>query len=120
MLLGSPTTAGHIWREFAPRGVPAGSVLLFEDAAALALIRRAELERIAIVGIDQVRADSSDRYEPLRARPLSPMERVSSWRQARDFVEAFAGRGLYFEVVLESWWRTWLAQWRSGDAGPVG
>ena len=120
MPLGSPSKAGRIWREFAPKGVRAGSVLLFEEAAALALIRRAEVERVAVVGIDQVRAESSHGYEPLGARPLSPMERLSSWRQARLFVEAFAGRGLYFEVVLESWWRTWLAQWRSGHAGPVG
>jgi hypothetical protein len=119
MILESLSTAGRVRREFAPRGVQAGTVVLFDEASALALIRRAEEERIAIAGVDQVRAEGLCDYDPLRGHALSPLERLSSWRQARLFVEGLAGRGLLFDVVLESPWRSYLALWRSGRAGPV-
>ena len=106
--------------EFDAQGLRAGSIVIFDERTALALLGRAEKEYIAVAGIDQVSPGERHRYEPLGGRRLADLERLVSWRQARSFVEALSGRGLYFEVVLERPLRTHVAKlkylFRTGTA----
>jgi hypothetical protein len=93
-----------------------GSTVVFDERTALELIRNAEVEGIAVTGIDQLRPRDADGYEPVRGSSLRHAERLSSWRQASLFVDSLSSRGLYFDVVLESRWATWWAQvrWQMG------
>ena len=104
-------TAKGLYEEFAAAGTTAGAALVFDDHTALELIKRAQEAGLAISDIDMVRPTELDSVLP--ARFLRDPERVSSWNDARSFVEMLGGRGLYFQVVLESAWSTRLARLRS-------
>src|SRR5688572_26042678 len=87
---------------FATHGIRRGGALLLEDTWALALIDQAQEKEVAVVGVDQCRLGPGESYTALHGHALGLMiDRAASWRQAREFVTDFAGRGLLFEVVLE-------------------
>ena len=67
---------------------------------------------MAIAGIEMVHPGELDRREPLASRIVQRSARTASWNQARSYVEMLAGRGLYFQVALESRWSTRLARVR--------
>ncbi len=106
-------TAKGLYEEFAAAGTTAGAALVFDDHTALELINRAQQAGLAISGIEMVRPTELGSVEPLPAQFLRDSERVSSWSDARSFVEMLAGRGVYFLVALESPWSTRLARLRS-------
>ena len=106
-------TAKGLYEDFAAAGTTAGAALVFDDHTALELVKRAQEAGLAISDIDMVRPTELDSVKLLPARFLRDPERVSSWNDARSFVEMLAGRGLYFQVVLESAWSTRLARLRS-------
>jgi hypothetical protein len=103
-------SARRLMAEFRTRGVAVGDGMVFDADTALALIRRAEQVYVAVVGVEQVRAEELDGYRPMSGRPLRDMERIRSWGSARSYVEALADRGLYFDVTLESGPATWVAK----------
>ncbi len=105
--------AKRLASEFAATAIRTGPVFVLDEPTTLDLISRAQQENVAISGIDMVRPGDLDSFEPLENRLLSHLERLSSWRDARSFVEMLGGRGLYFQVMLESAWSTRLARLRS-------
>jgi hypothetical protein len=111
----------QIRAEFASRGRALGSSIVFDEHVAMALIRRAQEEGIAVVDVEQLRPGDFNDYAPSHARGLGHLERPSSWRQASAFVESLSSRGLYFNLTLEPWWATWLARIRwHMTQGPAG
>lgn len=114
-------TGKQLKSEFASQGRVVGSTVVFDEHVALDLIRSAGAQGIAIAAMDQLRLGDSEGFEPLRGSWLRYGDRLSSWRQATLFVESLSSRGLYFDVVLESSWATWLARFRRHVRhGPVG
>jgi hypothetical protein len=108
-------------KEFAPRGRAIPGSVVFDAHVALALIRRAREEGIAVAAIDQLRPSDFDEYEPIPGSRLGHLERLSSWRQAYLFVESLSDRGLFFDVTLEPRWATWFARFRwHMSHGPAG
>lgn len=103
-------TAGKLLSEYGSLGLIAGGTLVFDASTALAPIDRAEQEYIAVVGVDPLGSDDLDAYEPMERRVLSDAERIRSWESARAFIEALSDRGLYFEVMLETAFATYLAK----------
>lgn len=77
--------------------------MILDERWALALIDKAQAEGVAVVGIDHMRtgADGVVPAEPGRT-PALAVDRTESWRHAREFVGYFSGRGLLFEIELES------------------
>lgn len=121
---------GHGLRtEFESRGVKARRGIVFEEDPAVALINRAEDEYVAVVNVELVPEEGVSRYEAARGHSLPDVERLRSWNSAREFVENLSGRGLYFDVVLEPSYATYLGRLRylfrtgaswSGHAGGEG
>ena len=105
--------AKRLTSEFAATAIRTAPALVLDEPTTLDLISRARQAKVAISGIDMVRPGDLDSFEPLENRLLSHLERLSSWRDARSFVEMLGGRGLYFQVMLESVWSTRLARLRS-------
>ena len=103
-------TSAALRSEFRDQGHRVGGAMVFDERTALALIARAEQEHIAIVDVDQVRPDTTSRYDTLGRSALKDMERYASWRQARLFVESLSDRGLYFQIALEPAYATLLAK----------
>ncbi len=106
-------TAKRLASEFAATAIRTGPVFVLDEPTTLHLISRAQQENVAISGIDMVRPADLDSFEPLENRLLSHLERLSSWGDARSFVEILRGRELHFQVALESAWSTRLARLRS-------
>jgi len=114
-------TGRRLHREFARLGRSIGTSIVFDEQVAMALIRRAQEEDIAVVGVEQLRPSDFSSYTPPRAGALGHRERPSCWRQATVFVQSLSARGLYFDVILESWWGTLLARLRwHMTHGPAG
>jgi hypothetical protein len=114
-------TGRQLQREFAPRGRSIGASIVFDEHVAMALIRRAQEEDVAIVGVEQLRPADFSRYTPPQPAILRHRERPSSWRQAAALIESLSARGLFFDVILESRWGTWLARLRwHMTHGPAG
>ena len=105
--------AKSLYSEFAAKGTGAGPATVFDEYTALDLVNRAHQGGLAISGIEMVRPAELDDVEPLPGRVLRDSERLLSWSQARSFVEMLAGKGLYFQVALETPWSRRLAQLRS-------
>jgi len=98
--------------EFETFSVSAGDAMVYDEQTALSLIRRAEEEYVAVVGVEPMRADALSAYAAPGHRSLTDEERLRSWYSAREFVESLCGRDLYFDVVLESPMATYLAKLR--------
>jgi len=105
-------TARRLRGEFDPLGVAAGRVHVYGESAALALIDRAEDEYVAVVSVEPVWEDDLLGYSAQRRRLSSEVERLRSWENAREFVTGLSGRGLYFDVILESSFATYAAKLR--------
>ena len=107
-----PVSAKALRSELEGLGVTAGRTTVYDDRTALALIGRAEDEHVAVVGVEPVWRGHLSAYARPPARRLGDVERLRSWDSARAFVDALAGRGLYFDIVLEQPLATWLAKVR--------
>ncbi len=94
------------------RGVEAGHTVVFDEDTAVALIDRAEHEYVAVASVEPIPREDLSLYEAPRGHAMTDMERLRSWSNARAFVENLSGRDLYFDVVFESWWATYLARFR--------
>jgi hypothetical protein len=105
--------AKELRREFATAAVATDPTFVYDERTALDLIARAQEEDVAIARIEMVRAEDLGRMEPPERRVLRDADRRASWRTAQSHVEMLAGRGLYFEVSLESAWSTTVARTRS-------
>ena len=105
-------TGAGLRSEFEGQGLRIGHVVVFDERTALKLIDRAEEEYVAVADVQSVRGADVDTYEAPNAHPMNEGERLGSWSKARDFVEMLAGRGLYFDVVLESRSSTYVARLR--------
>jgi hypothetical protein len=88
---------------FASHGAQRGAALILDERCALALIDKAQAEGVAVVGIDHFRTGSDGTLATgLGRAPALAVDRTESWRHAREFVGYFSGRGLLFEIELES------------------
>ena len=95
-------TSKELYAIFASYGIRRGRGLILDERRALALIDMAQAEGVAVAGIDHSpEASNRDASIVGHAPPLS-VDRTESWRHAREFVGYFAGRGLLFEIELES------------------
>lgn len=106
------TTGRGLRAEFANRGVVVGRATVFGEDVALELIARAEAEYVAIAGVEPIPVKDLPFYRAPRVHPMTDVERLGCWSSAREFVEKLSGRGLYFDVVLEPWWATYLARFK--------
>jgi hypothetical protein len=105
-------TSRAVRSEFKHRGVVTASGQVFDDETALSLIDRAERDYVAVSSVEPIRAVDLSAYAPPEAPSLTDLERLRSWSSARDFVKSLSGRELYFDVILESPWATFLAKLR--------
>jgi hypothetical protein len=105
-------TARGLRAEFESQGVPAGQAVVFDEDAAVALINRAEDEYVAVASVEPIPEKDLLVYRAPDRHFLTELDRLHSWRRAREFVEILSGRGLYFDVVLESPLATYLARFR--------
>lgn len=105
--------ARDLYAEFRPSAGRVGQLPVHDDRTALAFVDRARQAGLAISAVEMFRADALRIVEPPPARILGGAERMSSWDEARSFLEMVAGRGLLFLVVVESPWSTRLARVRS-------
>ena len=97
-------TGEELEAEFAARAVPyAGGLLILQPDDALALIRRAEAERIAVLGVDGFVLTERETRSPLEhlADFSGAVARGEGcWETATRFIEQRGDLGLSFEVVL--------------------
>ena len=97
-------TGKELEAEFAARIVPnAGGLLILQPDDALALIRRAEAERIVDLGVDGFVLTEHETRSPLEhlADFSSAVARGEGcWETATRFIEQRGDLGLTFEVVL--------------------
>lgn len=105
--------ARDLYAGFPPSAGRVGRLPVHDDRTALAFVDRARQAGLAISAIEMLRGDELGSVEPPAARILGGAERMSSWDDARSFIEMVAGRGLHFLVVVESPWSTRLARVRS-------
>ena len=120
-----PMTAKELRSEFRAAAIGDSRTAVYDERTALELIDRAEREYVAVIGVEAIRDPSQ--YAAPEGESLTDMERIKSWNNAREFVKDLCGRGLYFDVVLESPLATFLAklkylfrngvQWDPDDRG---
>jgi hypothetical protein len=97
-------TSADLEHAFAARAVTyAGGLLLLTPEDALELVRRAEAERIPVLGIDGFFVSPTETRSPIehiadfsRGAPSGH----SHWRDAASFIWERQSLGMYFEVTL--------------------
>lgn len=89
-------------REFAPRGVLRGGILLFTPADALSLVQKARSARVPILGIDGFYlGPASTQPDLAHGIDLSGAScRTNPWAEAVAFLEEREESALHFEVIL--------------------
>lgn len=95
-------TGAELESGFASRGVRRGGLLMLPPADALALVRRARAEGIAVLGVDGfLLGPDSTRPVPGDTLDLSGASiPADPWSDAEAFLERRLDSGLHFEVVL--------------------
>lgn len=97
-------TADKLEREFAARAVLySGSLLILDPDDALALIRRAQEERIPILGVDGFLLSPHETISPLEhIADYSSAAKAGSgnWKEATAFIRDRRDVGLKFEITL--------------------
>ena len=96
--------AEHLENEFANRGVPyRDGLLLLSPGDAIALVRRAADEGVAIHGVDGLRVTEALTESPLE-HLVDFSRRVADghgcWEEAEAVIQARAESGLVFELSL--------------------
>ena len=98
-------TAEQLEREFGERGIARGGILFLRSDIALDLVHRARDAEIRVLGVDGFIL-SGDTTQPSLEHSLDlsgnrHQNTGDSWKAASEFLQPYAGKDLYFEVVLE-------------------
>jgi hypothetical protein len=105
-------TGRALQAEFERQGVPAGRAMVFNEDTAVMLVNRAEDEYVAVASVEAIPKKDVPVYQAPRGYSMKDVERLRSWSNARAFVEDLSGRDVYFDVVFEPSWATYVARFR--------